>query len=131
MTTMTLTKTRLIDGAWEGLLTGPGTDGPAPLLRVTHHESLLPGVAVEAAPAEGGWRVRVPIPPETIADGMQTYLIAAADSGAVLASFAVLAGDALAEDLRAEVDLLREELDLLKRAFRRHCVETTSPAVPG
>jgi hypothetical protein len=27
--------------------------------------------------------------------------------------------------LRAEVDLLRAELDMLKRAFRRHCVETT------
>jgi len=131
MTTMTLTKTRLIDGAWEGLLTGPGTDDPAPLLRVTHLGTVLTGIAVEAATGEGGWRVRVPIPPETIADGMQTYLITAADSGDVLASFAVLAGDALAEDLRAEVDLLRAEVDLLKRAFRRHCVETASPALPG
>ena len=31
---------------------------------------------------------------------------------------------ALAEDIRAEVDLLRAELDLLKRAFRRHCQDT-------
>jgi hypothetical protein len=30
----------------------------------------------------------------------------------------------LDEDIRAEVDLLRAELDLLKRAFRRHCSET-------
>jgi hypothetical protein len=30
----------------------------------------------------------------------------------------------LAEDIRAEMDLLRAELDLLKQAFRRHCVET-------
>jgi hypothetical protein len=28
------------------------------------------------------------------------------------------------DDLRAEVDLLRAELDMLKRAFRRHCLET-------
>jgi hypothetical protein len=30
----------------------------------------------------------------------------------------------LEEDIRAEVSLLRAELDLLKRAFRRHCAET-------
>ena len=29
-----------------------------------------------------------------------------------------------AEDIRAELSLVRDELDLLKRAFRRHCVET-------
>jgi hypothetical protein len=45
---------------------------------------------------------------------------------AVLASFAFLAGDALSEDIRAEMDLLRDELDMLKRAFRRHCVETAA-----
>ena len=28
-------------------------------------------------------------------------------------------------DLRAEMDLMRAELDMLKRAFRRHCVETS------
>ena len=36
----------------------------------------------------------------------------------------LVAGDALAYDLRTEIALLREELDLLKRAFRRHCLET-------
>ena len=35
-----------------------------------------------------------------------------------------LAGEALAHDIRAEIDLLRAELDMLKRAFRRHCLET-------
>ena len=34
-----------------------------------------------------------------------------------------VAGEALAPDLRAELDLLRAELDLLKSAFRRHCRE--------
>ena len=42
----------------------------------------------------------------------------------VLASFSIVAGDALAEDIRAELSLLRAELDMLKKAFRRHCVET-------
>ena len=42
----------------------------------------------------------------------------------VLGSFSIVAGDALAEDIRAELTLLRAELDMLKKAFRRHCVET-------
>ena len=36
----------------------------------------------------------------------------------------LLAGEALGDDIRAEVALLRAELDMLKRAFRRHCLET-------
>jgi hypothetical protein len=43
----------------------------------------------------------------------------------VLEKFTLIAGDVLGDDIRAEVDLLRAELDMLKRAFRRHCVETT------
>ena len=34
------------------------------------------------------------------------------------------AGVAMEDDLRAEVDLQRTKLDLLKRAFRRHCLGT-------
>jgi hypothetical protein len=35
-----------------------------------------------------------------------------------------MAGEVLSDDFRSEVSLLRAELDLLKRAFRRHCLET-------
>ena len=41
-----------------------------------------------------------------------------------IGDFALMSGDALSYDIRAEVTLLREELDMLKRAFRRHCLET-------
>ena len=63
-------------------------------------------------------------PGRLLSDGVQTFLISDPDTGEKLASFAVLAGDALGDDIRAEMDLLRAELDMLKRAFRRHCVET-------
>ena len=43
---------------------------------------------------------------------------------ATLDTITFIAGEALADDIRAEIDLLRAELDMLKRAFRRHCVET-------
>jgi len=45
-------------------------------------------------------------------------------TGGKLGSFTVIAGEALGDDIRAEMDLLRAELDMLKRAFRRHCLET-------
>jgi len=117
-----LTRTRLQAGVWEGVLTGVAQDAP-PALLVSHLNAPLSGVSV-APLAEGGWLVRVPVPAALISDGVQTFVIADAATGETLDSFSVIAGDALAEDIRAEVDLLRAELDMLKRAFRRHCVET-------
>ena len=73
---------------------------------------------------QGNWLVRVPVPVSALTDGVHTILIRNAENGETLASFAVLAGDALPEDIRGEMELLREELDMLKRAFRRHCIET-------
>lgn len=119
-----LTKTRLIAGAWEGVLTCQGADDSQPLLTVTHLAQPIDGIEVTANAPERSWLVRVTIPAALISDGLQTFVISDARSGEMLATFAILAGDALAEDIRAEMDLLRAELDMLKRAFRRHCVET-------
>ena len=121
-TGMTLTKTRLSGGVWEGKLDGAGND--VPKLVLTHSGERLDPPMLSQDSDQGCWYVSVPIPVDRIADGVETFTIADADSGDMLASFAVLAGEALADDLRAEVDLLREELDMLKRAFRRHCLET-------
>jgi hypothetical protein len=121
MADMTLTKTSLIAGVWQGVLTGHSDDLP-PDLQVTHQDRVLTGIEIH--PEAGGWTVLVPIPAGLIADGVQSFVISDAGTGTVLTSFAIVAGDALAEDIRAEMDLLRAELDMLKRAFRRHCVET-------
>lgn len=121
MSELTLTKTRLISGVWEGELTGvEGTE--APTLSVSHLTEPVAGL--EVMQDNGRWFVRVPVPVECISDGVQTFLITDDASGDVLASFALLSGEALAEDIRAETELLRAELDMLKRAFRRHCLET-------
>ncbi len=82
-------------------------------------------MVVEEDRVEECWHVRVPIPADRIADGVQTFVIRDRRAEQVLASFSIVSGDALAEDIRAEIGLLRAELDLLKKAFRRHCVETT------
>jgi hypothetical protein len=125
MSEITLTKTRLFEGFWEGVLTRSSDGNFQPALSVTHLTTPIEGVEVIEDANKGSWVVRVPIPAALIADGMQTFLIADSRSGETLASFSLLAGEALAEDVRAEMDLLRAELDMLKRAFRRHCVETT------
>lgn len=118
----TLTKTRLYAGVWEGVLAGTGA---VPKLRVTHLGVAVEGVEVMQAKGVKGWLVHVPVPAALMSDGVQTFVIADAETGATLNSFTLLFGEALAEDIRAEMSLLREELDLLKSAFRRHCVETS------
>jgi hypothetical protein len=122
---VTLTKLRLIEGVWHGVLTRGKHDTRQPDLVVTHLDQEIKGVEVEHDRVEECWYVRVPIPADRIADGVQTFLVRDRQEDSVLASFAIVAGDALAEDIRAEIGLLRAELDMLKKAFRRHCVETT------
>jgi len=51
-------------------------------------------------------------------------LIADQRSGETLNSFSIISGTPLDDDIRVEMDLLRAELDMLKKAFRRHCLET-------
>jgi hypothetical protein len=125
MSDLTLTKTHILAGVWEGVLTRQGGDGGLPRVAVLHDGSALDGVSVTALDP-GQWHIRVPIPAETISDGLQTFVVTDAQTGEKLESFALLAGEALSEDIRAEISLLRAELDMLKRAFRRHCLETTT-----
>ena len=124
MSDLTLTKTRLFEGVWEGILTREGGGGETPEIEVTHLQEPLEGVEVIPGPEAGAWVLRVPIPPHVIADGVQTFVIRDRVSGEAIGNFSLMSGDALSHDIRAEVTLLREELDLLKRAFRRHCLET-------
>ncbi|MDR7123247.1 hypothetical protein [Pseudotabrizicola sp. 4114] len=117
-----LTKTRIRAGIWEGVLSG--IDAP-PQLEVMLLERPIAGVVAEpVAGRVGEWAVRVPIPADVLTDGVQTFLIREAGSDETLAHFTIITGVAMEDDMRAEVDLLRQELDMLKRAFRRHCLET-------
>ena len=113
-----LKESRIVAGTWLGVVSGAVERGA---LRVTHEGESLGGLDV--TPAEGGdWMLRLPLPVERISDGVQSFLVS--DGAAVIGRFALVAGEPLEADLRAEIDLLRAELDLLQRAFRRHCRET-------
>ena len=120
MSGMMLTRMRLAGGVWEGILSG--LQGTPPPLWIRHHDQLV-GEA-ETEPAENGWFVRFRLPAERLSDGTQTFVIEDGNTGHALAHETIVAGETVNESLEAEVMLLRAELDMLKRAFRRHCVES-------
>lgn len=123
MADLQLTKTRIQAGVWEGVLIG--TDA-RPEIDVTHLAKPVAGATVREDPeVPGQYLVRVPIPAELLCEGVQTFVITDRNTDDRLESFTVVTGQPMDEDFRAEMELMREELDMLKRAFRRHCMETT------
>ena len=122
--TIELTKLRISEGVWHGAIKKDGDADWEPRIEVTHLDFPVDGVEVLQDRVEEHWVLRIPIPTDRIADGVQTFVIRDMREDDVLGSFSIVAGDALAEDIRAELSLLRAELDMLKKAFRRHCVET-------
>ncbi len=124
MTETRLTKTRIRAGVWEGVLR---TDQAGIDLGVVLNGRDIDGVSKTAIPDRPGeWAIRVPIAAEHLSEGVQTYLIRDTAKSETLAHFTVITGVAIEDDLVAEIDLMRQELDMLKRAFRRHCLETMS-----
>lgn len=124
---ITLTRTRFRSGIWEGILSGAGAGDAPPQLEVTLDGAPQPGISLTPVPGRSGeYAVKVPVRAEVLSEGVQTFLIRRKGGAAepVLAHFTIITGVAMEDDLRAEFDLLRAELDMLKRAFRRHCVET-------
>lgn len=123
MSVYSVNKTRLFEGVWEGTITTSEAGAGSPPIEAFHQEQSLPKLHIDEQ-AEGRWSLRIPLPSYILADGVQTILIRDTSTQETLDKIVIVAGEPLSEDLRAEMDLLRAELDMLKRAFRRHCVET-------
>jgi len=117
---MQFINTEIKAGIWRGDLVDAGDT--APKLRITHLGIPLEGVVCEHDTVNDLWRVATPIPQALISDGVQTFIVRDASDG-TLGSFTIVCGEPLVDDLRAEISLLRAELDILKRSFRRHCSE--------
>ncbi len=124
MSDITVTKTRLFEGVWEGAIYREALDKGDPKVEVRWLQKKLEGVTVLPLKDGSGWSLRIEVPAYAIADGVQTFLINDAESQEMIGEFTIIAGEELSYDIRTEISLLREELDLLKRAFRRHCLET-------
>lgn len=126
MSNVILTKTRIQAGIYEAVLTAETEENYHPDLMVSHLEKNMGGLSVTEDTSLGNtWHVRFDIPREVLVDGVQTFLIIEKPTGDTLDSFTIVTGEVLSDDIRAEVDLLRAELDMLKKAFRRHCIETS------
>jgi len=107
---------RIAGGVWEAVLTGAGKE---PVIEALHAGRAVEGVEVKPVAGKAGrFAVRVPIPAWALNEGVQTFLVQS--GGVVLGQFTLVAGQPVDEDIRAELSLLRAELDLLKRAFQRH-----------
>lgn len=119
--TVTLTKTGMIAGVWEGIFAG--VINVPPQIAVTHQGETVDGAVVRKATQSDDWVAHVAVPVHLLSDGVQTFVIFDVESGETLNRFTLISGEALAEDIREELALLREELDMLKSSFRRHCVE--------
>ncbi|MFL4469569.1 hypothetical protein ACERZ8_06695 [Tateyamaria armeniaca] len=123
MSTLVLTPTKMRQGIWEGVIKQTGSG--VPQIRVTHLDVTVPEIDLTETGTAGEWLLEVPIPMSAISEGVQVFVISDALNDETLGQFTLIAGEVLGDDLRAEVELLRAELDMLKRAFRRHCTETS------
>jgi hypothetical protein len=124
MSDLTLTNIHLRNGLWEGHISGAADTGERPDIRVTYQDQPVDSVALQEGDGVGAWTLTIPVPIHAVADGVHSFLIFDGATDTKLGDFTLLAGEAMADDIRAEMELLRAELDMLKRAFRRHCLET-------
>ncbi len=121
MSSLTLTPTRMQEGVWYAVITQEGEVKPH--VKALHLGGEVADVELEPA-GEKTWNLKVPVPASAITDGVQTIVVIDQADESLIGQFTLMAGEDLGEDILAEVELLRAELDMLKRAFRRHCVET-------
>lgn len=117
----TLTCTALEAGRYEGVLTGAGQTE----IEAIHRGKIIGIAQMSPHPEENGAiAISLQLPLDVVSDGVQVVGLRSTATGEVLDRITLMAGSALAEDIRGELVLLREELEMLKRAFRRHCTET-------
>lgn len=123
MSTLKLTKTRMLEGVWQGILTGTGDEPPQ--ITVTHGNSNVADFKLVRNETADHWSLTIPVPAAAIADGIQVILVTDLETDQKIGDIVIIGDDVTSIDLRAEMALLRAELEMMKRAFRRHCVETT------
>lgn len=112
----TFIQSRLQAGTWHVLLGDAGKSPPS--ISAFHAGRALPDLKCTSGDHPGEWRISLKVPQDALNDGMQTLVLQLAD-GTIIGSLPILAGAPLEDDLRSEIALLRDELDILKAAFRR------------
>lgn len=117
----TLVCTTLRAGRYEGVLAGVDQTE----IEAIHRGKIIAIAKLAPHPKEdGAMAVSLDLPMDVVSDGVQVVGLRSTASGEVLDRITLMAGSGLDEDIRGEIALLRDELEMLKRAFRRHCAET-------
>ncbi len=120
---MTLDKIDFSNGIWRGLLkTGQAQEKPE--LQVTLNGAELDPCVVTAGSTDSEWIVEIAVPAHAIGDGVFTFVVLSSSAEHPIATFCLSGGRSMEYDMQAEVALLREEIEILKRAFRRHIHNT-------
>lgn len=115
---------RLDHGVWEGRLSQPEDTQDAPGLEARYRGDIIADLSVNPAYEPGAWDIKLTLPAAVLSDGVHSVVLIDRDSEQILYRIDIAAGQNISEELRSEVALLREELDMLKRSFRRHCRES-------
>jgi hypothetical protein len=120
-----LIRVRLHAGRYEGVLTCTNSAGTG--IEAVHEGRVIAAATLSPDDTrKGSARAIILLPAEVIGEGIQIITLRSTATGAVLDRITLMAGAALDEDIRLEIALLRDELEMLKRAFRRHVSETVS-----
>lgn len=81
-------------------------------------------LSVEPAAGQRGHVATLDLPASVIGQEVAIIEIRLSQGQVVLDRFAICTSEQSESEMRAEIALLRAEIDLLKSAFRRHCHET-------
>lgn len=120
MSDFVLTRTQIRGGVYQGVLKRNGRIRREPQLELRLLDADLGTLNLTPDPEQSStWNVMARIPTSAITEGIQTFILRDPVSGETLDSFAIISGNPVEEDLRAEMALLRAELEMLKRAFRQ------------
>ncbi|QFU07080.1 hypothetical protein PARPLA_00107 [Rhodobacteraceae bacterium THAF1] len=103
----------LQDGVWTVRLEG---SGDPPKLEASHLHRTIPDTQV--AEDDSALQITVKLPRAVLSDGLQSVHLLDKASGTTLASLHIASGKQVSADMTAELALLRDELDLLKRSLR-------------
>ena len=118
------TEVSLHNGLYTAHLSLPGIPADAPDLALQYLGEDLPDAHLVHL-SDDKWRLEVPILSNLLSDGVHTLLLVGDQGTDLLHSHVIASGTALSQDMRAELALMRAELDLLKRAFRRKLPKTS------
>lgn len=122
MTDTHLTRLGIVSGRYEAIIRA----AQAPELTVATETVTVDPMDLDLqAVTDGEWRLCFSLPDAMLNEGVQTLLICDQRTGTRLDSVTCTMGTPSDLDLVSELNLLRSELDTLKRAFQRHCTETS------